>query len=69
MFMRHWCWTRTPAIAADRAMSFVLPTPSEKVPAPRPERESAGRTVVAAPCQGAAHRFWRRGGVACVSGR
>ena len=37
---------------------FVLPTQSEGVPAPRPEPGSAGRTVVAAPCQGAAHRFW-----------
>ena len=44
--------------AAERALFFVLPTRSERVPAPSPEPDSAGRTVVAAPCQGAAHRFW-----------
>jgi hypothetical protein len=48
--------------AAERVLSLVLPTQSERVPAPRPEPESAGRTVVAAPCQGATHRVLGRDG-------
>src|SRR6266516_2788674 len=36
---------------------FCVAAQSVLVPAPGPEPESAGRTVIAAPCQGAAHRF------------